>query len=78
MSDHPYPDRFPADAPVVPNDAWRSFSIPAPPRYCGRFGRLTRRRHRWFRPEPSLFRQECLHCSSVRYTVPSTKWADTA
>lgn len=74
MSDGPdvFPDRFPPDAPVVPNDSWPGVPNPSP--YCGRLGRLWRRDHLWMRPTPALPRYVCARCRVVTYIKPSPRW----
>jgi hypothetical protein len=65
-----YADRFPPDAPVVPNESWRDIEPRGVPRRCGRL----RRRHLWTRPEPYLPRWVCARCHVASYMRPSPRW----
>lgn len=61
MSEPELPQRFPPEAPIVPNAAWRS---PVTPRRCGRL----RRRHLWYAEGKTSYR--CARCAVRWYSLP--------
>jgi len=58
----------PIDPPaIVPNDAW---PVPVRRRWCGKLGRIIRRRHLDIAPDPALpGRLVCVRCGLVRYAL---------